>query len=187
MSFPTTGHDPRARDHWVFANVVIGRDGSTTINGRSKGLSSVHDRALFHRIRESADALLIGGSSARIEPYAKTPKPLFILSRQPALPEKIAMNDSAQLLHLDLPAAISHLRIMGFSKILMEAGATLLLTALRYQELDGLYITRTPFSPNENLLDLEVLETLLTEQRFIELEREEKAGEIFSFFARQKY
>lgn len=184
MSTPTIHRDPRERDRWVFANIVIGQDGSTTMGGRSKGLSSDHDRRLFHAIRESADALLIGGKSARIEPYAKTPKPLFVLSRQPALPENVARNEMAQLLHLDLSAALGHIRSLGFPKILIEAGATLLLTALRLQELDGLYLTRTQFAPNENLLDPGVMDTLLAQQGFIELEREESSGEIFSFYAR---
>ena len=178
--------DPREQQSWVIANIVLGRDGSTTLNGRSKGLSSARDRTRFHQIRESADALLIGGNTSRIEPYSKTPKPLFVLSRQSSLSQEVAGNESAHLLNMNLSDAVIHIRAIGLSKILVEAGATLILAALHHRELDGIYLTRTPFTSGQNILDLSVLEEIFAQQEFVELERSEEEGEIFSFLARAK-
>ena len=166
------------------ANVVLGADGSTTLGGRSQGLSSTRDRARFHQIRASADALIVGGNTSRNEPYSKTPKPLFVISRQSALAEKVAGNDHAHLLNMNLHHALIHIRALGFNKILLEAGTTLILSALHTQELDGIYLTRTPLSTGENILDMKVLEGFFAEQEFVELERYEEEAETFSFYAR---
>ena len=62
------------------ANLIVGKDGSTTANNSSIGLSTDEDRARFKQLRSKADLILIGGNTARREPYKKTPVPLFILT-----------------------------------------------------------------------------------------------------------
>ena len=53
----------------VFASLVVGSDGSTTKGGNSRGITSGVDRTAFLSRRRSADFLLIGGETARAEPY----------------------------------------------------------------------------------------------------------------------
>ncbi|MEN9325122.1 MAG: hypothetical protein RL414_876, partial [Actinomycetota bacterium] len=79
----------------VLATIVVGVDGSTTVGGSSAGLSTYGDRQRFQRLRKRADLIVIGGNTARTEPYAQTPCRLLVLSHQP-LPEKIADNPHAE-------------------------------------------------------------------------------------------
>ena len=64
----------------VSANLIVGIDGSTTANGSSIGLSNDEDRQRFHQLRGESDLILIGGNTARREPYKRTPIPLYILT-----------------------------------------------------------------------------------------------------------
>ena len=64
----------------VSANLIVGIDGSTTANGSSIGLSNDEDRRRFHQLREKSDLIVIGGNTARREPYKRTPVPLYILT-----------------------------------------------------------------------------------------------------------
>lgn len=175
-----------SQDSWVIANMVVGQDGSTTLAGKSKGLSSGQDRERFHRIRRTADAILIGGNTFRLEPYGKSPKPLFVLSRNPDLLQLTKKNMTATVLKMNLSSAITHLRKIGFSKILVEAGPTLFEEALRNGVLNGIYLTRTGLAPNENKIDLAQLGALLSQQNFVEMEHEEGNNETFTFLIKKK-
>src|SRR5690349_19950802 len=53
----------------VRANFVSSLDGAVTLSGKSGGLSSAADRALFHRLRSLADVVLVGAGTARTENY----------------------------------------------------------------------------------------------------------------------
>jgi hypothetical protein len=72
----------------VAANLVIGADGSTTRGGSSRGLSFEADRQRFHQLRGEFDVILVGGNTARSEPYSKTPIPLIVLTHG-ALPQRL--------------------------------------------------------------------------------------------------
>lgn len=65
----------------ITLSLVIGRDGSTRLHGSSRALSSPEDRARFLAHRRTADAIVIGGGTARAESYEKSPAPLIIVSR----------------------------------------------------------------------------------------------------------
>jgi hypothetical protein len=62
------------------ANLIVGSDGSTTANNSSIGLSTDDDRLRFKQLRSKSDLILIGGNTARREPYKRTPVPLYILT-----------------------------------------------------------------------------------------------------------
>ena len=62
-------------------SLVIGADGSLIKNGSSREISSTADRQRFLALRRGFDAIVIGGQTARMEPYERTPVPLIILSR----------------------------------------------------------------------------------------------------------
>ena len=84
----------------LYANLVIGQDGSTTRNGTSKNLSSAEDRKRFHQLRSGVEAIVIGGKTARLEPYAQTPAPLYVISRAREIKE-IEANHQAKILNQD--------------------------------------------------------------------------------------
>ena len=65
----------------ISLSLVLGADGSLTKNGSSRALSSAGDRQRFLALRRECGAIVIGGETARAEPYERTPVPLIILSR----------------------------------------------------------------------------------------------------------
>ena len=56
-------------DLHVRANFVSSLDGAVTLGGKSAGLSSDADRALFHLLRRLTDVVLVGAGTARTENY----------------------------------------------------------------------------------------------------------------------
>lgn len=69
---------------WLLANMVSSADGAATLTGRSGGLSTEADRALFHRLRGVADVVLVGASTVRAEGYGPArgndPPPIAVVS-----------------------------------------------------------------------------------------------------------
>ena len=56
---------------WVMANMVTSVDGAYAVDGRSGGLSSAGDRAVFHALRGLADVVLVAAGTARDERYRR--------------------------------------------------------------------------------------------------------------------
>jgi riboflavin biosynthesis pyrimidine reductase len=55
----------------VMLNMVMSADGHATLEGRSGPLSDSADRALFHGLRRTVDAILVGARTARTERYGR--------------------------------------------------------------------------------------------------------------------
>jgi riboflavin biosynthesis pyrimidine reductase len=55
---------------WVRGNMIASLDGGATQDGKSGGLGGVGDRALFALMRESADVILVGATTVRVENYS---------------------------------------------------------------------------------------------------------------------
>ena len=55
---------------WVRANMIASLDGGATDDGKAAGLAGSGDRALFSRMRQEADVVLVGASTVRIENYS---------------------------------------------------------------------------------------------------------------------
>lgn len=55
---------------WVRANFITSLDGAATTDGRSGGLGSAGDRALFGLMRELADVIVVGAGTVRTENYS---------------------------------------------------------------------------------------------------------------------
>ena len=55
---------------WVRANMLSSIDGGATDDGKSGGLAGPGDRALFARMRQEADVIVVGASTVRIENYS---------------------------------------------------------------------------------------------------------------------
>ncbi|HVM54796.1 MAG TPA: dihydrofolate reductase family protein [Acidimicrobiales bacterium] len=78
---------PRPRRPWVLANMVAGIDGSVSIDGRTKEMSSTADRQLFHHLRTLADVILVGAGTMRDEHYGphrppdgSSPRPIAVVT-----------------------------------------------------------------------------------------------------------
>src|SRR5215210_6129515 len=54
---------------YLALNMVSSLDGKATLSGRTAGLSSELDRALFHHLRTQADAVMVGAGTLREERY----------------------------------------------------------------------------------------------------------------------
>jgi riboflavin biosynthesis pyrimidine reductase len=142
---------------WIRANLVLGAGGQSTFEGTSKALSSRFDRAKFHAIRADAQAILIGGNTARIEPYGKTPVRLIVLSKSGDIPNSVTANSSAEIWALAPAEAIAKLRGEGVERILVEAGPSIVAELSSQNLLDGLYLTQTNFDKGENAVDIEAI------------------------------
>lgn len=55
---------------YVRANMIASLDGGATDDGSSGGLAGPGDRAVFSRMRQEADVILVGASTVRIENYS---------------------------------------------------------------------------------------------------------------------
>jgi 5-amino-6-(5-phosphoribosylamino)uracil reductase len=92
----------------VVVNFVVSVDGHVTVAGRSGGLGDDGDRAMFHGLRESVDAILAGTNTVRTENYGRMlgtaerrerrraaglpPEPLAVLiSRSGQVPDEIPL------------------------------------------------------------------------------------------------
>ena len=127
------------------ANLIVGADGSTTLAGSSIGLSTDEDRRRFHELRSKNDLILIGGNTARREPYKRTPIPLYILTHT-----KVRLQPKNQLVKqfaLSPAQMINQLR-SSFNpdqsepiNLLVEAGAALLKQMIEAGLIDHLYLT----------------------------------------------
>lgn len=61
--------EPR-HECWVTGHMVAGLDGTAAIHGRVGALSTQPDQALFRRMRQIADVVLVGAETVRREGYA---------------------------------------------------------------------------------------------------------------------
>ncbi len=154
----------------VLANLVLGSDGSTTLDGSSKSLSSANDRRRFHELRALASAILIGGNTARNEPYATTPIPLVVITKSGLIPESVRANPIAQIWEMDPISAIARARDEFGENVLVEGGMKLIQELLIANKIDELYLTLSDKSGGENIYDLSAL------TRDFTVESSEKSG-----------
>ena len=154
----------------VLANLVMGSDGSTTLDGSSKSLSSSQDRSRFHELRALASVILIGGNTARTEPYASTPVPLVIITKSGEIPENIRANPLAQIWEQNPVSAVERAQGEFGGNVLVEGGINLLKELLTANKIDELYLTISERTGGENIYDLSAL------TRDFTVESSEKSG-----------
>ena len=140
------------------ANLIVGADGSTTLAGSSIGLSTEEDRKRFHDLRSKNDLILIGGNTARREPYKRTPIPLYILTHT-----KVRLQPKNQLVKQFAltPAAMIEEIKSSFNpeqsatiNLLVEAGPALLKQMIEAGLIDNLYLTVNLEKTGENLISI---------------------------------
>lgn len=63
-------HRPLPADRpWVLVNMVASIDGAIEVDGRSGGLGSPGDKAMFHALRQLPDVIVAGAGTVRAENY----------------------------------------------------------------------------------------------------------------------
>jgi riboflavin biosynthesis pyrimidine reductase len=140
------------------ANLIVGKDGSTTKSGSSIGLSTDEDRTRFKALRDKSDLILIGGNTARREPYKRTPIPLYILTHtkvrlQPKnqLAKQFAFTPSQMIEEISINFKNTQISPIN---LLIEAGPSLLLQMVKQGLVDHLYLTINQQAVGENLISI---------------------------------
>lgn len=134
---------------WLRVNMVSSVDGAAHgADGRSGSVNNAIDAEVFHLLRSQADAILVGGGTARVEGYRPAVRPLVVVSATGRLPETLRGaagvrvepgGDEAALRQL-----VARLRAEGFEQLLCEGGPTLLGRLLSAGLVDELCSTITP-------------------------------------------
>lgn len=144
----------------VIATIVVGADGSTSKNGNSAGVTTALDRSEFLQRRRLADCIIIGGNTARTEPYQRTPVPVVVLSR--ALINPLTGNRLAHCWNLSPGKAVDKALETFGSRVHIEAGATILEELVAAGRIDELELSITAITDGEDKLDVEKLLTHFT-------------------------
>lgn len=146
----------------VSANLIVGSDGSTSINGSSMGLSNDEDRRRFQQLRQKSDLIVIGGNTARREPYKRTPVPLYILTHSKIkLQPKNQLAKQFQLTPSELIAEVAKDFKSNSEQVpinvLIESGPKLLLAMIKESLVDELYLTVSLSKVGDNRISIEEL------------------------------
>lgn len=144
------------------ANLIVGKDGSTTVAGSSTPLSTDEDRRRFHQLRTDSDLILIGGNTARREPYKRTPIPLYILTHTKVrlapknqLAKQFTMTPAQMINEIsnNFPPQDSKAGI----RLLVEAGPKLLQQMIDESLIDQLYLSINLEKTGDNQISIEAL------------------------------
>jgi len=139
------------------ATLVVGQDGSATKNASSANITSKADRAIFLDRRRQVDVIIIGGNTARNEPYKRTPAPLIICSRGSTNP--VAENPIAQLWNCSPSDAVDKARKLFGENILIEGGPQMIMDLVKSGKIDQLELSLTQATGGENIVDWQLLLT----------------------------
>ena len=135
----------------VVATLVVGIDGSTSKESRSAGISSPADRQIFLQRRRSVDCIIVGGNTARHEPYNRTPVPLVVISR--SLVNPVQGNHLALLWNCSPALAVEKARTQFGEKILIEGGVSMINELIEHGVIDQLELSVTQSSGGDDRID----------------------------------
>ena len=152
----------------IVATLVVGSDGSTSKESRSAGVSSSADRQVFLQRRREVDCIIIGGNTARHEPYNRTPVPLVVISR--SLVNPVQGNRLALLWNCSPAQAVEKARRQFGEKILIEGGITMINELIEQGVIDQLELSITPASGGAERIDWKDLLTKFTHYTSHEVE-----------------
>ena len=134
-------------DQWVRVNIITDALGHTVgASGTSHDLTGGADRALLAALRDIADVIVMGGATVRAEPLAvPRNKPVVIVSRSANIPAEAIdrAEEGITVLHhksatlpdgvvgiplprFTGPTILKALHALGFQKIVVEGGVTLI-------------------------------------------------------------
>jgi riboflavin biosynthesis pyrimidine reductase len=137
----------------VIGTLVVGADGSTSKNGNSAGVTSALDRSEFLQRRRSADCIIIGGNTARTEPYQRTPVPVVVISR--TLINPLSGNRLAHCWNLSAVKAVDKALETFGSRIHIEAGGSIFEELIHAGRIDQLELSITSVTGGDDKLDIE--------------------------------
>ena len=146
----------------VTLTLVSGSDGSTSKGGNSAGVSSAADRTSFLARRRAADCILIGGNTARTEPYQRTPVPVVVISK--SLINPLANNRLAHCWNLTPVKALDRAIKTFGPNVHVEAGASIIDELLSAGRVDALELSITEVSGGEDKVDLAKLLSYFSQQ-----------------------
>jgi riboflavin biosynthesis pyrimidine reductase len=140
----------------LIASLVVGRNGATSLGGKSAPLSTPSDRERFLERHRSAGAIIVGKRSALIENYSATTVPIFVFSRNAEV-----LNFSHPLMQQvtvdrgDLGEISRRIdqRIEG--EIVVEAGASLLRALIAEEVIEQLELSISPIDGDGDFIDVE--------------------------------
>ena len=156
----------------VVATLVVGSDGSTSKESRSAGVSSPEDRKAFLKRRREVDVIIVGGNTARHEPYNRTPVPLVVISR--SLVNPVQGNHLALFWNCSPAAAVEKARSLFGEKILIEGGISMINDLLSHNLIDQLELSVTPAIGGEDKIDINELLS-----HFSQVSKREDLGTVF--------
>jgi riboflavin biosynthesis pyrimidine reductase len=139
----------------IVATLVVGADGSTSYESRSAGISSAADRQVFLQRRRQVDCIIVGGNTARHEPYNRTPVPLVVISR--SLVNPVQGNHLALLWNCSPVEAVKKARTQFGEKILIEGGITMINELIDHGAIDQLELSVTPATGGDDRIDWKAL------------------------------
>jgi riboflavin biosynthesis pyrimidine reductase len=139
----------------IVATLVVGADGSTSLESRSAGISSAADRQVFLQRRREVDCIIVGGNTARHEPYNRTPVPLVVISR--SLVNPVQGNHLALLWNCSPVEAVKKARTQFGEKILIEGGITMINELIDHGAIDQLELSVTPATGGDDRIDWKAL------------------------------
>lgn len=151
----------------VTVTLVVGADGSTSKNGNSAGVSSSADRSAFLARRRSADCILIGGSTARVEPYHRTPVPVVVISRN--LINPLADNRLAHCWNLSPEKALDRAIATFGPNIHVEAGLSIVNKLIELNRVDAIELSITDVTGGDDVIDVEKLLSHFPHQKNLSL------------------
>jgi len=146
----------------VTVTLVTGSDGSTSKGGNSAGVSSAADRTAFLSRRRAADCILIGGNTARTEPYQRTPVPVIVISK--SLINPLANNRLAHCWNLTPVKALDRAIKTFGPNVHVEAGASIIDELISAGRIDALELSITQVSDGEDKVDLAKLLSYFSQQ-----------------------
>ena len=161
------------RTSWLRVNMVSTVDGAATgASGLTGSINNPADKRVFHLLRSTSDAVVVGAGTARAEGYGPAVVPLVLVSRSGDVPEKLrgaapgrvllatcatspGLAESRRLLgeeHVvvagdesgDLGLLRSELAGRGLRHLLGEGGPQLLGAMLAAQVVEELCVTVVP-------------------------------------------
>ena len=135
----------------VVATLVVGSDGSTSKESRSAGVSSPADRQVFLQRRREVDCIIVGGNTARHEPYNRTPVPLIVISR--SLVNPVQGNHLAHFWNCSPKQAVEKAQKQFGDKILIEGGVRMINELIDQSIIDELELSVTPASGGQDRID----------------------------------
>jgi riboflavin biosynthesis pyrimidine reductase len=122
--------------------------------------------------RRNADFILIGGQTARTEPYHRTPVPVVVASR--SMINALADNRLAHWWNLSPVKALEKGAKKFGPNVLVEAGPRIINELIKARVLDGIYLSITSVTDGEDLINVEDLLS-----NFTSVQRDEIQGTCF--------